>query len=535
MFDMKRSVSILLSIVSVMSVWAQEGKAEVAAEPSRSWYGEELFLGNLLQGSANPTSISHTPYGQLTDFKVSAMGEQGGFRALEQPENSRRYDARVFGIKHTEKVSFEGSFDYHNHAYNDQLWNGTTLISERNPFIIGDSLRYDSLTSDAGLESFRLNGGVAYQLSDKLILALRAEYESASKADQADPRIITSGSRTTVNPGMEYSLSDKLSLGLALNAELYHETVKSTVRDNMITEHNTIFIMRELGKFETKDAIGYHRYYSGTDYGATLQTIYKGANLSNLLELSYSMKREDAVDGGTSYKYLGGDFKETVFGLRDRAMFTTGSLLHNITLSAAMQKGSGTWHTQKQRYDANQNVIWDVLASEVVHKRTDLTAGLDYRLDVLHGGYSRLTLDLYGKYKSTDIKEYPDEYLLKYAVASMGGSVAARHKSGAWSYMLGVNAGYSMDITPLEYDITATKTQEKRVLNRYYIPKYNYEAAGALAWGVKGEVKRGLMLNSTPVIVGLDGGYMRASYNGDYARYMDACRNSWSVALSLTF
>ena len=76
-------------------------------------------------------------------------------------------------------------------------------------FILGDSI-----PSDFNTQRFNLSGTVAYKPLERLILALKLDYDTGSSANQTDPRPKTDGMHFVITPGVQYLMGGGFSLGL---------------------------------------------------------------------------------------------------------------------------------------------------------------------------------------------------------------------------------------------------------------------------------------------------------------------------------
>lgn len=532
---MKRLLLALVVFAALAVPVRGQNPENAASNPQKNWYEEELFLRNLSFGFSNPTAIASNPYTQLQSVQASYAHEEGNFKPIDGAGLSNLLDLRLYGTKKLENISFEGSIDYSVHGLQQSRWNGSVMQTERNPFVMADSLVYDSIPNNPNREIFNLSGGFAWQMSEKTILALRANYRVASKADQSDPRIEAKGARVTLNPGVEFLLNDRFSLGLSASAEIYHENVGSTVEDNIFPEHTIVFTFMELGHFEVKSDYGYYRRFSGHVYGGALQALFRGEKIQNLAELGGSFNLEEAMDGGSSYMKRGGDYEEICMSLKDRFQIRGDKILHNIMLNAGFLMGSSTWFKQNSTGDELGNNIWNIISSDVTQIETDIKADLAYRMDLLRAEGSHFSAQINGGVDMVALDEYPDEFYAYYSLANAGLQLTKRWYGNHVWFSLSADGAYHMSLSDLDISLPVSGKAAERIKASYFVPKYQYYASEYANAGVSAEAAYALHArngNTYWIKLGVTGKYVK--YLGDIARF-DGGRQYYASRLSLVF
>ena len=515
---MKRRFPLaLLAVVTASALAAQTTSQVSDSQPQTVDYEQELYLHNILYGASNPVSIAYNPYTIINSFDGSYSRIKGDFKPIDGAGNANLMDFSVYGAKKMEKISFEGSLQYSVHELNKSRWGNTVLLSEKNPFIIADSLVYDSVPNNHDREIFNLNGGFAWQTTSKMTIGLRANYKVGSKADQSDPRFETHGARVMINPGLEYKLGSNIALGLSGSYETYHEKVRMSVQDNLLDPaHTIIFLFNELGNYTVMNVTGYTRWYDGTIYSGALQAVYNGSTLSNLLELEFINNKEEATDGGTSYSKKGGENTITTLNFTDRLQLRGASFLHNITISASIIKEKARFFKQNARHDEFGMEVWDVVSAEITQKEKDLNAELSYRLDLMKDGESHMTAILKGGIDMVTVNEYPDEYFAKYSLMNAGIDLTKRLTFGDFRFAISADGDYCKALSPLEYELPTENAGKRRFTRGYFTPKYEYYGAEYMHYGVS--------LSAAYHIKGkqwvkLTAGYSMTDYLGEYSRF----------------
>ena len=525
-----RFLLTLIAVASVSAISAQTTQAVSESQPQTVDYEQELYLQNIYHGAANPVSIAYNPYTVINSFDGSYSRVKGDFKPVDGAGNAKLMDFNIYGAKKMEKISFEGSLLYSVHELNNSRWGNTVLLSEKNPFIIADSLVYDSVPNNHDREIFNLNGGFAWQVNDKFVFGLRANYKVGSKADQSDPRFETHGARVTINPGVEYKLGSNLSLGLSASAEVYHENVRMTVQDNLLDPaHTIIFLFNELGNYTVMNVTGYNRRYDGKIYTGAFQTVYTGSKLDNFLELGYELNTEEGIDGGTSYMKKVGDNNITTMKVTERVQIKSASMRHNIAVSAYMLNEKAKYYKQNARRDEFGMEIWDVVSAEITQKESDMKAELSYRLDLLKDGESHMTAILKGGIDNVSVNEFPDEYYAKYSLMTAGVDITKRFTFGDFRLSVNAKGNYCKALSPIEYELPTDNAGRRRFTRGYFTPKYEYYGAEYMSYGAS--VSGAYHINGKQWVK-LTAGYSLADYLGEYSRFDN--RSNLFVKLAYT-
>lgn len=536
---MKKFLSIAVATMTMVPVLAQSTDNAVS-QPQKTWYGQELYLQNISYGSANPTSIARNPYSQINSVEGTYINYNGSFRPVDGADRQNLTDLKVYGTKKLEKISFEGSFDYNVKSENNSRWNNSVLKTEKNPFIIADSLFYrrangtDSIPNDHNREIFNLNGGFSYQATDRLLLAMRANYKVGSLADQSDPRFEAHGARVTVNPGIEYRLGKKLGLGLSGSYERYHENITCTVEDNIYPTHTIFFLFREVGLYSVKEGSSYARRYNGNAFGGSANVLFESGKIQNFFETGVTMNTEEAIDGGSSYEDHAGEYKETDIVISDRFLIKGDRMIHNFEVNAGILMNKSKTFKQNTKKDELGNTIWIVSSSEVTEKDMDIAADLSYRLDFVKDGFSHLTAKVNGGIDMVKNTQYPDDYHANFTLANAGLELSKRWKANSFRYSVTACGDYVMSMSELDLEVPNKKTSEKKFNKNYYTPKYEYLAASYISTTLKADAAYSYKgHNDNSYWVKLGASYNLRKYTDDYFRFDD--RQTVMANLSLTF
>ena len=189
-------------------------------------YQEIERSGNLYSRSHNPSALWFSPVGNLLDFHADYDIRRGDLHDVDESSKINAFGVGISGQQRFNKVICSGSIAYNDGKEYARRWNSTLQIADDNPFILGDSI-----PSDFNTQRFNLSGTVAYKPLERLILALKLDYNTGSSANQTDPRPKTDGMHFVITPGVQYLMGGGFSLGLSGGFDLMSESISHEVID----------------------------------------------------------------------------------------------------------------------------------------------------------------------------------------------------------------------------------------------------------------------------------------------------------------
>lgn len=518
--NLKRNISLLFSTCALLTI-AQ------TMTPDAISFQDKLYLGNVMQGSQNPISINYSPINNLADFKVEYSNVSGDLKLIDQANTENWWNASIFGIKKFDKLSFEGGISYNNGSLNEKCWNNTLFVSKGNPYIIGDSIK-----SKFSPEIYNLFGTVAYQISNRWTIGLRAIYNVGSSANQSDPRPDIKGMRFTLNPGAEYALNNKLSIGLSARLGWLSETVKHAVVRTEVPQY--LFLFQGLGNHEVKTAIGYKRRYSGSNYGVNANLTYKLGDYQNFFEGGYYHEYENSEDGTTGSKYNGGRYEANTINLSNRFQIKRENLIHNIILGASINSVEGTWFTQKQVTDDNGNLYWKVINESVAYTSSNYNGNLSYRIDFMNGDIPSLTAKVDAGFKNQEKRNKIYGAFEKYTEATADLFVAKNINIKRNQLRLSLNGGVLMNLSN-SLNLDEFPSTLKLMMERYTIPGFEAVIANKYYVGGGVDFNTPIRIKNLTSLLGLGINYSYRGYAGNSEIMSGTSRNNINAHVSLTF
>lgn len=511
---------LLLAAFLPLAVSAQQADSLLR---KKMVYQDYLYLHNIYRGSQNPTAISREALRDVAEVNASYRYTYGDYHAMDAADIQKTFDFSLYGIKKFKKVAFEGEIAYSNISDRDKRWNSTLYIADDNPFIIADSI-----FSDFTNEKFHLNGGFSFEATSKLHVALRADYQVGSTANQTDPRPKVDGMRFHLNPGIDYRLG-QFTIGLSGKIEWLSESSEYTV---VRTTEGTYyaFLFHGLGDPIMKTAIGYQRKYTGTSGGGNLQIAWTNGKLHNFLEAGYQTSTEEAEDGGSAEKFKGGKYKSTQYGITDRFMIKNDRWAHNLSLKLLFHKVDGTSYQQEQRSTSDGNIIWDIISSSICHKNTHSDMSLEYRLDKLTSlQIPHFTVGVKGGMHQQKVNHYPELYLQKYTMAY--GELYAKKLLSLKKYLLTLRGEVAYAQRLSEQNVTEGTVLE----DKYSTPQFEYMSGNHLTASFRAELQHPLTIKNFRSSIGGFAEFSYESYMGDYSFYKETSRQSIRAGIKLIF
>lgn len=522
---MNRRIPALTALMMLMGSilsHAQENQAQ-----AKGFYKDMQYIGNIQHASSNPTAISSAVF-DIVDLNIGTGYDNGKFHEINAPSAHFRAGGEIYGARKLKNIDFEGTIKYSNESLKEKVWRSTLYVDGDNPFFLADTI-----AGDNKIETFLVEGGFSYRFAKGWRAGLRATYNVGSLSDQFDPRPDTRSMSFRITPGFDYTFGN-FTIGLSGYAEWLSENT-SYIKVGLENKNNTIFIFRGMGKPVTQVVdinSGWRRDYSGTAYGADIQFVWDDReNLANMLEASLDIDKESAVDGGSRFRFLGGDYTGTTIGAKDRFQIKSGNMVHNISLEAEIKNVTGVWFTQVAKSDETGLTIYEIKEELISHeeKKTGINAG--YRMDILKDGYPSLSWKVNAGYLSAAMTQYPEEYTRGWSTVYADADITKSFRIK--NTILGINlAGSYNHGLSSELEMNPQGTRFNRT---YHQPEIDYLAAGCFSAG--GEVFFNIPLSTRKSIIWL-GCHLRDRYyrcTDAESTYTNASRNILQAVINLTF
>ena len=482
-------------------------------------YADYNYIHNIEYRALNPVSISDIPLGDITVISAGYYWNNGKYHNVDKSGHVNGFDVDVYGIARLNKISFEGEVGYFSYKERDRVWNSTLFQNKLNPFILADDK-----PSDYKTDRFVINGRFAYKISSRLRFGLNADYNVGVMSDESDPRVETKGMRFILNPGIDFDVTDKFTLGATGGINLFSESQRYTCLQTAV--NYKFYLMSGLGTNYPYSNNAYSRDSKGTSWFVSIDGKYKiSDNLSNYITVNYGNESEKAIDGGSSYRFLGGDFSNAVIGITDRFSITGTRLAHNIEIGFEINDVKGKWYDQKHTTQ-NGTTVWEVMNSSIKHKESLTTAHGAYRFDILdNNGVSSLTAGIGVGYITSDTKNYPEVYFRKYSNLGIKANVTKYFNIKKVRLGVGVDGGYDMNLSS-SCDFNGIDIE-----NEYSLPMYYFLTSSA--YNVNGKIEGKLPVGKVILGAFVSGGTMRCADAKEM--FKNTSLNNFKCGLNLSF
>ena len=516
---MRKLLSFLLCNSLLFPFFAYAGEEGNNSVDQQIQYAGYNYLHNVENGALNPVSISDIPLANITVISAGYNWDDGKYHKIDDSGRINGLNLDIYGIARLKKISFEGEVGYLSYKEHDRCWNSTLFQDKLNPFILGDDQ-----PSNYKIDRFVINGRVAYKLSSRIRLGLNADYNVGVMSDEADPRVETKGMRFIINPGIDFDVTDKFKVGATGGLNLFSESSSYTCLQTAV--NYVFYLMSGLGTNYPYSRNAYNRSTKGTSWFVSLDGKYNFSDkISNYLSVSYNSNAESAVDGGSSYKFMGGDYSNRVIGINDRFSITGSRFAHNITIGFETNDINGKWFDQKQTTQ-NGTVIWEIMNSSIKHKESLMRAAGSYRFDILDNeNVSSLSACIGLSYTNSDTKNYPEAYFRKYSRLDINANITKYFNIKNVRMSVGIDGGYDMNLSA-SCDLNGIDLEEK-----YSLPMYYYLSSSA--YHIKGRIEGKLPVGSVILGAFVSGGTTRCV--DAKAIYNQTSMNTISSGLTLTF
>lgn len=384
---MKRTTLAIILLLAVAPLFAQTW--------NESWYNQPW---NPAYASVNPTRLS---YNAIRDYAVATAGysmDRGDFYAIDGCRDDRLLRFGLDGLRKVGKFDLQGSFSYNNRQQHGQSWCSTLGLDADNPFFV-----CDSIPSDVTTELFCLSATASYRFSDRLKAGLETGVTTGTRSDQEDPRPATHTSIIPVTAGLMWQANPGFALGFAARVRFYSSSVQF-YNVNALKNYR-YFVMKGMGDFmrrSSSDESGYRRDYDGLTVGGAFQMYITPvrSRVKDFVELELSYGTEKAIDGASSYRFLGGDFTKIEAGLTNKLQIRRGGILHNVSLGASFATGIGVWSEQQRKIDTEHanRIYYEVLSTNMIHTSMLIAAGAGYDFEFWRDGkrdiFAKVNADL---------------------------------------------------------------------------------------------------------------------------------------------
>jgi hypothetical protein len=170
---------------------------------------------NAWLNSKNAAGLSHYNTVDISNVTLNFRKEDGGFRNYFKSDNSQEYGLQADSYSRlNDKIIFSGGFGYKN--LQGKNMSGSVFIDPyQNPFDIVELDVANKGTKE--FELYRVNGAVAAQLSSKLSIGAKLDYQAGNYAKRRDLRHTNKLLAMDLSVGALYQISNVIEIGANYN------------------------------------------------------------------------------------------------------------------------------------------------------------------------------------------------------------------------------------------------------------------------------------------------------------------------------
>lgn len=430
-------------------------------------YGDFNYLHNVESGSLNPVSISGMPLSQLAIISAGYQWSEGDYHNVDASGHTDGFSVDAYGLKRIKEFAFEGGIAYYNHNDRARCWNSTLFQDKLNPFILADFE-----PSDYNTERFRVNGRMSYAISPRFRFGINADYHAGVMSDEKDPRVETKGMRFILNPGVQWDVTPRLAIGATGGINLFNESSRYSCVATAV--NFKFYLMSGLGTYFPQTGSSYTRDAKGTSWFAAIDLRYRfSSTVDDYLYVSYGRHNESAIDGGSTYRFKGGDYLNDVISVHNRLSIKNASIAHNIGIRLETNAVKGKWFDQRSVTE-NGTTRYEVMNASVKHKESYLQGTASYRFDLLDGaGTSSLTAGAAATVTVSDTKNYPDLQFRKYTRIDITANVIKHFRIRKVYLGAGIDGGYGTKLS------SSCRFAGLELERDYALPMYDYLTSSA--------------------------------------------------------
>ncbi len=276
--------------------------ANIMAQQADSVFADINFIRktNAWSVSENAAGLRYFSLQKISNAQLYANKSDGGFKNYYQSDNSYQYGLNAESIyRLNNKVVFSGAVDYSN--FKGRKMGGSSFIDPyKNPFDIVETDEADK--GNKQLETYRLQGAVSAQITSKLALGGKIDYQAANFAKMKDIRHVNKLLDLNLSLGATYQLSNAVEIGANY---IYDRRIESVIFRSF---GNKVKVFTSLINFGTF----YGRSETFSNYGYTadaslrpLTNFTQGAALQLNFKLNEKTRWFNEFVYGTSKGFFG--------------------------------------------------------------------------------------------------------------------------------------------------------------------------------------------------------------------------------------
>ncbi|MBB2151418.1 DUF6850 family outer membrane beta-barrel protein [Pedobacter gandavensis] len=475
---------------------------------------------NAWLSSKNAAGLTHYNTVNVTNAVLNFQKKDGGFRNYFQSDDSQEYGLQADSYSRLNKnVVFSGGFGYKN--FKGKNMSGSAFIDPyQTPFDIVELDAANKGTKE--LELYRLNGAVGAQVSSKLSIGAKLDYQAGNYAKRRDLRHINKLLVMDLSAGALYQVSDAVEIGANYNYSRRIESLSFKVAGNKDRQYLSLISFGSFyGRTELFDQYGYTA--GGTTnplkdirQGASLQlNISFDKNVTLFNEFSYADRNGFYGEEGTSSilltRHHGSDF-----AYNGRLSIKAAEIEHQIGLKADynfLENRETIYRRETTIGELNRIVYY---GDRKVFSAETLNAGLTYDLFMgvknNHPTWAvNFTADYMSRDQSTGLYPYyRDQKINSY---QFSGQVTRSYHQQKNTFDIGLGIGYGAGTGAMAKDGTLATPAEGNpaptTMPQFLQEEYEFLTAS--------RIKGNLMLKYTKALKDNLGAYLKLDYSHIYS------------------
>lgn len=259
---------------------------QVSAQQKANTYADIDYIrkSNAWLSSKNAAGLSHYNTVNISNAALNFRKEDGGFRNYFQSDNSQEYGLQADSYTRlNNKVVLAGGFGYK--SFQGKNMTGSAFIDPyENPFDIVELDAANKGTKE--LELYRLNGAVGAQVSSKLSIGAKLDYQAGNYAKRRDLRHINKLLDMDLSAGALYQISDVVEIGANYDYSRRIESMSFKTVGNKDRQYSSLI---SYGAFYGTSELFGPNGYTGSDDKKPLKDIRQGGSLQLNLKFNKSV------------------------------------------------------------------------------------------------------------------------------------------------------------------------------------------------------------------------------------------------------
>ncbi len=446
---------------------------------------------NPLLGFSNAACLASLRDDGFSEAAAAFNKENGGVVPLSESPDAWSVDVGTRAFRRVnDKIVFSGKLSY---SYFRGARMGGPILMNPEESAINFLEEDESTVGTKKRESYSLQGGLSYSLSERWSLGVKTEYKAEDQTKYKDPRFLNVVADLSVSPGVMFRPSGRFSIGGNL---IYCHRLEQLSAGTFGTIERQFDILVDQGGFlGTKEVfdgdMGYvsdqnTRPMTDDRYGLSLQTVF--GNKTRLYVQLTGLWRSGFYGSRTSTSVVFCEFRGPEVKAETILLVPAGENQHRVALDAGFRPLSKLTNSYSYKAEAGKTTTIEYHGQNETLSRSDLDARLDYSFRKGVSGYRPdwifgASADFFMRKENTSI--YPDYRDRHFLNVDLGLSAERNFKSASNCFTIGGSLSYLQGWGDPKQDGSYSQGNSKlKSFDDWLYRQFEYDTASRAGGGI---------------------------------------------------